>query len=60
MQAMMASGYVVGPLAGTALYEISPLHAAALIGAALLLALIALMFISFKPEEEAIEANSPA
>ncbi|MEL7394079.1 MAG: MFS transporter [Pseudomonadota bacterium] len=60
MQAMMASGYVVGPLAGTALYEISPLHAAALIGAALLLALIALMFISFKPEEEAIDANSPA
>ena len=60
IQAMMASGYVVGPLAGTALYEISPLHATALIGAALCLALIALMFVTFKPKEEVIDANSPA
>ncbi|MEM9842710.1 MAG: MFS transporter, partial [Pseudomonadota bacterium] len=46
MQAMMASGYIFGPLTGTALYEISPLMTAAMIAIALSLALAALVPLS--------------
>ncbi|MEL7040985.1 MAG: MFS transporter [Pseudomonadota bacterium] len=46
MQAMMASGYIFGPLTGTALYENSPLMTAAMIAIALSLALAALVPLS--------------
>ena len=53
MQAMMASGYVIGPLAGTALYEVAPLMTAAMIASALILALIALGPLAFQVEDTA-------
>lgn len=47
MQAMMASGYVIGPLAGTALYEVSPFVSAVMVAGALGLAFLVVLPTGF-------------
>ncbi|MEM1105081.1 MAG: MFS transporter [Pseudomonadota bacterium] len=47
-QAMMAAGYVVGPLAGTAAYEVSPTYSALFVGACALFACVIALGISHR------------
>lgn len=49
MQATMAGGYVVGPLAGTAVYGTGGLGTASLIGAAVAVALLVVLALRFDP-----------
>lgn len=58
MQAMMAGGYVIGPLAGTALYERSPLWSAGFVLVVLTLALLTILPITLK--QGGGRANQPA
>ncbi|MEQ3747423.1 MAG: MFS transporter [Henriciella sp.] len=51
MQAMMASGYVIGPLAGTALYEVSPFVSALMVAGVFGLAFLVVLPIGFKTTE---------
>lgn len=53
MQAMMAGGYVIGPLAGTALYEGAALWTAAFIGGAIAMAFLIVLALKLNLTEPA-------